>query len=110
MRSINGETAASLLAAAIVLAAPLGGCAATKCTTTSCEADGKITANVKALIAQHRDLGPPNTVHVDTRDGVVYLSGQVATDLQRRSAESVARQAAGVTTVINNIALTYSGF
>jgi osmotically-inducible protein OsmY len=107
VRSINGETAASLLAVAVVLTG-LGGCASTKCTTASCEADAKITANVKALIAQRRDLG--NQVYVQTRNGVVYLSGQVATDLQRESAEGAARQAPGVTSVVNNIALMYSGF
>jgi osmotically-inducible protein OsmY len=110
VRRINGESAASLLAVAIVLTAPLAGCASTKCTTAACAADARITANVQALLAQHRDLGPPNTIHVDARDGVVYLSGQVATDLQRRSAESVARQAADVSKVVNNIALMYSGW
>lgn len=110
MRSINSGTAASLLAAAIVLTAPLGGCATTQCTTAACAADGTVTANVQALLAQHRDLGPPNQIHVDTRDGVVYLSGQVATDLQRRSAEDVVRQAAGVSKVVNNIALMYGSF
>jgi osmotically-inducible protein OsmY len=110
VRRINGESAASLLAVALVLTAPLGGCASTKCTTPACEADARITANVQALLAQHRDLGPPNQIHVDTRNGVVYLSGQVATDLQRSSAESVARQAADVNEIINNIALMYTGF
>lgn len=110
MRSINGESAASLLAAAIVLAAPLGGCASTKCTTAACESDAKITANVQALLAERRDLGPPNQVHVQTRGGIVYLSGQVATDLQRRSAEDLANQAAGVSKVVNNIALMYGGW
>jgi osmotically-inducible protein OsmY len=106
VRSINGATAAGWLAATIALTT-LGGCATTKCTTAACEADAKITADVKALIAERRDLG--NQVYVQTRDGVVYLSGQVATDLQRESAEAVARQAPGVASVVNNIALMYSG-
>jgi osmotically-inducible protein OsmY len=94
----------------MVLTTSLGGCASTKCTTAACEADAKITANVQSLIAQHRDLGPPNQVHVQTRDGVVYLSGQVATDLQRQAAENIAMQAADVSKVVNNIALGYSGY
>jgi len=90
----------------MALTTSLGGCASTKCTTAECQADAKITANVQALIAPHRDLGPPNQVNVQTIDGVVYLSGQVATDLQRQAAESIAMQAAGVRKVVNNIALT----
>jgi osmotically-inducible protein OsmY len=39
----------------------------------------------------------------------VYLTGQVATDLQRDTAESVAHEATGVSRVINTIALTYAG-
>jgi len=46
---------------------------------------------------------------VQTLDGVVYLTGQVATDLQRDSAESATHEATGVSRVINTIALTYSG-
>ena len=110
MRSINSGIAVSLLAAALVLAAPLGGCVSSKCTTAACESDAKTTADVQALIAQRRDLGPPNQIHVQTRDGIVYLSGQVATDLQRRSAEDITRQAAGVSKVVNNIALMYGGW
>jgi osmotically-inducible protein OsmY len=110
VRSIDSGTAASLLAAVIVLTAPLGGCVSTKCTTAACAADAKITASVQTLLAQRRDLGPPNQVHVDTRAGVVYLSGQVATDLQRREAEDVARQASDVSKVVNNIALMYGSF
>lgn len=109
MRSISGQSAASLLAVALVLTAPLGGCASTKCTTPACEADARITADVQALLAQRRDLGPPNQIHVQTRGGVVYLTGQVATDLQRRAAEDIAKQAAGVSNVVDNIALMYSG-
>jgi osmotically-inducible protein OsmY len=46
---------------------------------------------------------------VQTREGVVYLTGQVATDLQRQSAETVAGQVPGVARVVNSIALTYGG-
>ena len=46
---------------------------------------------------------------MQTLDGVVYLTGQVATDLQRDRAEAVAREASGVSRVMNTIALTYAG-
>jgi osmotically-inducible protein OsmY len=48
-------------------------------------------------------------VYVQTLDGVVYLSGQVATPLQRAEAEDVARQAVGVKVVVNSISLGYRG-
>jgi len=48
-------------------------------------------------------------VYVQTLGGVVYLSGQVATPLQRTEAEDVARQAAGVNRVVNTISLGYRG-
>ena len=108
VRSISSGTAARVVAVAFALTTSLGGCAST-CTTAACAADAKTTANVEALLAQRRDLGPPNRIHVQTRNGVVYLSGQVATDLQRGEAEALARQAADVTKVVNNIALTYAG-
>jgi len=41
--------------------------------------------------------------------GVVYLTGTVTTDLQRETAENVARQVPGVAQVINSIALSYGG-
>jgi osmotically-inducible protein OsmY len=97
------------LGTCIVLAVMLCGCAAfnaqRKCGSGGCPGDSQTTAAVQAQLAQHRELGPPNHVYVQTLDGVVYLSGQVATDLQRSTAESAARQAPGVSRVVNNIAL-----
>jgi osmotically-inducible protein OsmY len=43
-------------------------------------------------IAQHRNLGPPNQICVDTRDHVVYLSGAVTTSWMLYNAEDIARQ------------------
>jgi osmotically-inducible protein OsmY len=67
--------------------------------------DATLTADVKAVIAQHPDLGPPNLIYVDTRDRVVYLSGSVNTELTRTDAEALARQAPGVTRVVTTIAV-----
>jgi osmotically-inducible protein OsmY len=64
---------------------------------------------VKQQLQEHRELGPPNLVYVQTRKGVVYLTGQVATDLQRQAAESIAEQVPGVVNVVNSIALSYTG-
>ena len=88
----------------------LQGClSAPQCTSEECKSDAKITADVKAQLKEYRELAAPNSVYVQTRGGVVYLTGQVATDPQRHTAESVARQVPGVAQVVNSIALTYGG-
>lgn len=91
----------------------LHGCTAVeayrKCGVQGCAGDAKITREVETLLEAHPALEPPNQVYVQTVDGVVYLSGQVATDLQRTNAELVAREALGVTRVVDTIGLGYSG-
>jgi osmotically-inducible protein OsmY len=64
---------------------------------------------VQAKLKEHRELSGPNSVYVQTRGGVVYLTGQVATDLQRETAANLAGQVAGVARVVNSIALTFGG-
>ena len=90
----------------------LGGCAAietwNKC-GAGCPGDAEMSALVRARIATHASLLPPNHVYVSTLDRVVYLSGQVATDLQREIAESVARETPGVPRVVDLISLEYDG-
>jgi osmotically-inducible protein OsmY len=99
-----------VLAFILLGAGALQGCvSSSQCTSDACQADAKISAAVRAKLKEHPELGAPNTVYVQTRDGVVYLTGQVATDLQRETAESAAGQAAGVVRVVNSIALTYGG-
>lgn len=97
----------------VILAGTLPGCAAysayRQCGTRGCPGDANITAAVRALLIQHPALAPPNQIYVQTLDRVVYLTGQVATDLQRETAESVAHKASGVSRVVNTIALTYTG-
>jgi osmotically-inducible protein OsmY len=97
------------LAVILLGAAAFAGCAATPCTSASCKADAKVSSDVRAHLKQHRELSAPNVVYVQTHDGVVYLTGQVATDLQRETAESVASHVPGVVRVVNSIALAYSG-
>ena len=97
----------------ILLAGPLGGCAAfhayRKCGLHGCPGDAAITAEVRTLLDQHPELGPPNQVYVQTLDRVVYLTGQVATGLQREIADSAAHDAPGVRQVIDTISLGYHG-
>ena len=70
------------VALAIVIVATLFGCALDRQAATGArQEDARIAADVKAVIEQHPDLGPPNLIYVDVRDHVVYLSGLVNTDL-----------------------------
>ena len=101
------------LALAALLAGMLPGCAAlheyAQCGYQGCPQDAGISSEVRALLAQHPALAAPNLIYVQTLDRVVYLTGQVATDLQRHTAASVAGAAAGVRRVVNSISLEYAG-
>jgi osmotically-inducible protein OsmY len=101
------------LALLIILTGAVCGCAAysayRKCGYQGCSGDARITAEVRSLLNQHPELGPPNQIYVHTLDQVVYLSGQVATDLQRETAATVAREAEGARQVVDIIGLSYSG-
>ncbi|HEX3849002.1 MAG TPA: BON domain-containing protein [Steroidobacteraceae bacterium] len=90
----------------------MAGCAVyQKCGFRGCPGDAEITAAVQADFAQHPAIMPPNIINIRCLDGVVYLSGLVATDLQRQVAASVALQTPGVKRVVNSIGLSNdSGF
>ena len=108
MRNGNPALVAFILLGSGTLA--LQGCLSSpQCASEECKNDAKITADIQAKLKEHRELGGPNAVYVQTRGGVVYLTGQVATDLQRQTAESVARQVPGVGQIVNSIALTFEG-
>jgi osmotically-inducible protein OsmY len=92
---------------ALLLAGTAPGCAANhQCGFHGCSGDAEISAKVQALFDQHPSLEAPNQIHVQTVDGVVYLSGLVDTPFQRRLAESVALEAPGVTRAVNSIGLS----
>jgi len=74
-----------------------------------CPGDAELTAQVRARLAGYPELLAPNHVYVNTLDRVVYLSGEVATDLQRETAVSVARATPGVPRVVDMISLEYNG-
>ena len=91
----------------LILSGILPGCAVEmKCEASGCPDDAKITASVQTLINRPPDVGPPDTVHVQTLDHVVYLSGEVSQGLMKQSAEDAACQTPGVTSVVNNISVT----
>jgi BON domain len=101
------------LALVTALGAALSGCAAygtfEKCGYSGCPGDAQISAAVRARLNEHPALGPPNLIYVKTLDGVVYLSGQVATELQRATADTVAQEAPGAVKVVDIIGLEYNG-
>jgi osmotically-inducible protein OsmY len=95
------------LALALLLAGALPGCAVyNKCGFHGCPGDAEITAQVRAMFGGYPALEPPNQIEVQTLDHVVYLSGVVDTDLERRMAESVAQEVPGVKRVVNSIGLS----
>ena len=103
---------AGFLALAIAVAGSVGGCATVetwrKC-GAGCPGDAEITAAVRARLDQHTELLAPNRVYVKTLDGVVYLSGEVVTDVEQATAETIARETPGVTRVVDLISLEFNG-
>ena len=73
------------------------------CNDGRCSDDAKIRSTLQTSLDQHPELGPPNTIRVRTRAGVVYLYGQVGEGLQRDTAESIAQSTPGVTRVVDSI-------
>ena len=97
----------SALAISVVLAGALSACAVyKKCGVAGCPGDAAITAEVQTLFDRHAVLEPPNLLHVQTLDHVVYLTGLVDTDLERQIAESVALEVPGVARVVNSIGIS----
>jgi hypothetical protein len=64
--------------------------------------DAALTEDVTARLERDREIGPQD-VQVTTRDGVVTLTGRVASEDQRYAAARIAREAAGVRDVVNHI-------
>jgi len=98
----------SALALAVTLTGALPGCATyEKCGLEGCPGDAKITANVQARLNQDTDLGPPDSITVQTLNSVVYLNGLVDVGFEKRMAETAARGVPGVTKVVNNISVSH---
>jgi osmotically-inducible protein OsmY len=99
-----------MLIVAAVLTGALSACAEyRKCGFTGCAGDAKIAADVRTLIHQYPALEAPNSVRVQSMDHVVYLYGQVDTELERSMAESVARAVPEVRRVVDSISLSNAG-
>ena len=94
---------AALNAAALLCTLTLlGGCAAYgTCGLRECPEEAEIRQAVEALFDLYPELRPPNIIYVQVRGHVVTLTGEVTNEYGQRVAESVAREAKGVTGVIN---------
>src|SRR5258708_19283778 len=105
---MNNATAALAWPVCIMLAGALGGCATyEKCGLEGCASDRQTSAQVKALLDAHPELGPPGSISVETLNGVVYLDGLVTGGLEKRSVDSIVRQASGVKRVVNGISVEH---
>src|SRR5262245_40128020 len=71
-------------------------------------ADSAITAIVKSKLAVDNETSSAN-INVDTKGGVVTLTGVVTTQANKEQAERIARSTEGVTRVINNITVETEG-
>jgi hyperosmotically inducible protein len=71
-------------------------------------ADSAITAIVKSELVVDNETSSAN-INVDTRGGVVTLTGVVTTQANKEQAERIARNTEGVTRVINNITVETNG-
>jgi BON domain-containing protein len=96
-------TRTRLVAAAVALVVLSGGCRTfTGRSVGRWVDDRSITASVKRSVAAMR-LGDGNHVQVDTYEGVVYLSGVVASEDVRRRVEVTARGVDDVEQVVPNL-------
>ena len=71
-------------------------------------ADSAITAIVKSKLAVDNETSSAN-INVDTKGGVVTLTGVVTTQANKKQAERIAMNTEGVTRVINNITVETAG-
>ena len=83
---------------------PEGATAANRATRAEEDPDGWITAKVQAKYFMDGDVKGRN-INVDTRDGIVTLSGEVESEGQRRQAVAIARNTDGVKSVTDQLQL-----
>jgi osmotically-inducible protein OsmY len=98
-----------VLAAAATLGACAGNRAVDRCARGGCTGDAQLTAQVEARLYRHPELRPPNLIYVRAHNGVVYLSGEVSTELQREIAVATAQQVPGERRVLDDIGIEYTG-
>jgi osmotically-inducible protein OsmY len=102
-------TAAGAVTRRIAFALLLGGAVSACAAFAQPDArDARITAEVKAGLAQYAELQAPNSLDVQTLHQVVYLRGLMGTPFEASLASSVAARVSGVRRVENLIGLDNS--
>ena len=98
------HTIAATFAALALLTAT--GCAVTRGQETvgAYVDDTTITTQVKARFVENKDVDA-SSIRVETLNGTVMLSGFAKNQLERSTAESIARKVGGVKSVRNEIAV-----
>jgi osmotically-inducible protein OsmY len=79
------------------------GCQSNSQTTGHYIDDTAITTSVKTHLATDGPVKTMTQISVKTVENTVYLTGVAATQQAKNRAEEIARQVAGVQTVVNNI-------
>jgi hyperosmotically inducible periplasmic protein len=100
---IRSRTLAALGIACIALSATplIEGCHTTQPAREQMS-DAAITTKVKSKFVADPEVSALN-ITVDTEEGVVYLTGRVKTETEKREAEELARRTDGVKRVVNNL-------
>jgi hyperosmotically inducible protein len=99
------NTAFAAIFAAVVLAGA-SGCAVTRGQETvgAYVDDATITTQVKSRFVENKDVDA-SSIHVETLNGTVMLSGFAKSALEKNTAENIVRNVKGVKSVKNEIAI-----
>ncbi len=91
----------------MLLALSMTGCAVMqgKSTPSQYTTDAGITTQIKAKFVQSDVLSAP-TVHVETQNGVVQISGFVSKRAQIAEATQIAQSVKGVRSVVNDLMIS----
>ena len=96
---LNNQTLRCTAAVALSLTAALFGCA----TIAANKDDAAITAGLQRRFDQSSYLGAPDSIGVQTRNHVVYLTGHVSAGEMRATAVTEAEETPGVARVVSTI-------
>ena len=98
--------AAALLSVSAAALVTLSGCAVTRGQETvgAYVDDATITTQVKSRFVENKEVDA-SSIHVETLNGTVMLSGFAKSENERTTAESIARDVKGVKMVKNQIAI-----
>jgi osmotically-inducible protein OsmY len=102
--TIRNTAFAALFAAVVLIGAP--GCAVTRGQESvgAYVDDATITTQIKSRFVENKDVDA-SSIHVETLNGTVMLSGFAKNALEKETAAHIARKVNGVRSVRNEIAI-----